>query len=131
MKPPKSCPECRGVHIDYKGFGTKRVETEVQSRFPGVSIARFDSDTTKDAQLHKVYADVRDNKVQVIIGTQGIAKGLDLPYLSVVGIIQAESELYVPDFSSEERAFQLITQVIGRAGRRGQESGQVGRRNNR
>ncbi|MCA9309421.1 primosomal protein N', partial [Candidatus Saccharibacteria bacterium] len=122
MEPPKSCPECHGIHIDYKGFGTKRIEAEVQKRFPGVSIARFDSDTNKEARLHKVYDDVRDNEIQVIIGTQGIAKGLDLPQLSVVGIIQAESELYVPDFSSEERAFQLITQVIGRAGRRGQKS---------
>lgn len=122
MAPPKACPECKGVNIDYKGFGTKRVEEEVRKRFPEVEVARFDSDSQKDAELHILYDELRDNKIQVIIGTQGIAKGLDLPHLSVVGIIQAECELYVPDFSSEERAFQLITQVIGRAGRRGQES---------
>lgn len=119
---PKTCPECSSVDIDFKGFGSKRIETEIQKLFPNLSVARFDSDTELKLQLQNRYQDLYDNKIQIIVGTQGIAKGLDLPNLSTVGIIQADTELFIPDFSSSERAFQLITQVIGRAGRQGQPS---------
>lgn len=119
---PKTCPECSSVHIDFKGFGIKKIESEISKLFPKLNVARFDSDTEVKLQLQNRYQDLYDNKIQIIVGTQGIAKGLDLPNLSTIGIIQADTELFIPDYSSSERAFQLITQVIGRAGRQGQAS---------
>lgn len=120
--PPKVCPECSGVDLNFKGFGSKRIEVEIKKLFPNLEVARFDSDTEVREQLQHRYQDLYDNKIQIIIGTQTIAKGLDLPNLTVVGVIQADSELFIPDYSSNERTFQLTTQVIGRAGRKGQES---------
>ena len=117
--PPKSCPTCRSVNINFQGFGSKRIEIEVQKLFPKAIVARFDRDTKADYQLHKKYQELYDGTIQIIVGTQGIAKGLDLPKLSTVGVVQADSELFIPDFSSSERSFQLTTQVIGRAGRTG------------
>lgn len=119
---PQTCPDCKSPDIDFKGFGSKRIETEIRQLFPDTTVARFDSDTPNDQQVHQKYQDLYDNKVSIIIGTQGIAKGLDLPHLTTVGIVQADSELFIPDFSSSERSFQLITQVIGRAGRTGAAS---------
>lgn len=119
---PQICPECKNPDIDFKGFGSKRIEAEVRKLYPEVEVARFDSDTPVKEQLHNRYQDLYDGKIQIIIGTQGIAKGLDLPHLNTVGIIQADSELFIPDYSSAERAFQLTTQVIGRAGRTGAKS---------
>lgn len=114
------CPECGSSDVYFKGFGSKQIEVEIQKLYPSSTIARFDSDTASADQLHNRYQDLYDNKISIIIGTQGIAKGLDLPHLSTVGIIHADSELFIPDFSSAERSFQLTTQVIGRAGRSGQ-----------
>lgn len=120
--PPKSCPECKGIKINFQGFGSKRIETEVKKLFPQAAVARFDSDTKPEDQLHNKYQQLYNGDIQIIVGTQGIAKGLDLPNLSTVGIVQADSELFIPDFSSSERSFQLTTQVIGRAGRTGMKS---------
>lgn len=119
---PQVCPECKNADIDFKGFGSKRIEAEVKKLYPEATVARFDSDTPLSEQLHHRYQDLYDNKIQIIIGTQGLAKGLDLPHLNTVGIVQADSELFIPDFSSNERSFQLTTQVIGRAGRTGAKS---------
>ncbi|MBP9738647.1 primosomal protein N' [Candidatus Saccharibacteria bacterium] len=119
---PQTCPECSSPDIEFKGFGSKRIEAEVQKLYSSLTIARFDSDTKENQQLHHRYQELYNNEINILIGTQGIAKGLDLPHLSTVGIIQADSELFIPDFSSSERAFQLTTQVIGRVGRRGQKS---------
>lgn len=119
---PQTCPECKSTDIDFKGFGSKRIESEVRKLFPEAVVARFDGDTPIKEQLQNRYQDLYDNNIQIIIGTQGIAKGLDLPNLNTVGIVQADSELFIPDFSSSERSFQLTTQVIGRAGRSGQKS---------
>ncbi len=119
---PQICPECKHPDIDFKGFGSKRIEAEVRKLYPEASVARFDSDTPIKEQLHHRYQELYDNKIKIIIGTQGIAKGLDLPNLNTVGIVQADSELFIPDFSSNERSFQLTTQVIGRAGRTGAHS---------
>lgn len=121
-KLPQICPTCCSPEVEFKGFGSKRIESEAQKLFPEASIARFDSDTPTKEQLHHRYQELYDGTVQIIIGTQGIAKGLDLPHLNTVGIVQADSELFIPDFSSSERAFQLTTQVIGRAGRTGAKS---------
>lgn len=117
---PPSCPICDYPSIDFKGFGSKRIEQEVIKLFPEAKVVRFDSDTPEKEQLHHKYNDLLEGKIDIIIGTQGIAKGLDLPNLDTVGIVQADTELFIPDFSSTERSFQLTTQVIGRVGRVGQ-----------
>lgn len=122
---PQTCPECKNPDIDFKGFGSKRIEAEIRKLFPDLEVARFDSDTPTSEQLHNRYQDLYDGKIQIIIGTQGIAKGLDLPRLNTVGIVQADSELFIPDYSSSERSFQLTVQVIGRAGRTGATSNVV------
>ena len=122
QRPLQVCPDCKSPNIDFKGFGSKRIESAVIKLFPDSVVARFDGDTPENEQLHNRYQDLYDNKIQIIIGTQGIAKGLDLPHLNTVGIIQADSELFIPDYSSCERSFQLTTQVIGRAGRGGHKS---------
>lgn len=119
---PANCPECGKPELEFRGFGSKRIEQEVRKLFPQASVARFDSDTPEKEQLHNRYEDLVSGDIDIIIGTQGIAKGLDLPLLSVIGVVSADTEMYVPDFSSSERAFQLITQVVGRAGRNGQEA---------
>lgn len=122
---PQLCPGCGAPDIDFKGYGSKRIEAEIKKIFPEANVARFDSDTAEKEQLQHRYQDLYDNKIQIIIGTQGLAKGLDLPHLNTVGIVQADSELFIPDFSSSERSFQLTTQVIGRAGRTGAKSSVV------
>jgi len=119
---PSNCPDCSQPDLEFRGFGSKRIEQEVRKLFPQANVARFDSDTPEKEQLHNRYEELVAGDVDIIIGTQGIAKGLDLPLLSVIGVVSADTEMYVPDFSSSERAFQLITQVVGRAGRNGQEA---------
>jgi len=119
---PMSCPQCQNASIHHKGFGTKMLEQEVTRIFPDARIARFDADTENDKQLSKIYDQVHDGKFDIIIGTQMIAKGFDFPLLTTLGVVQADSGLSLPDFSAEERSFQLITQVIGRAKRGHQDS---------
>lgn len=119
---PTSCPECSSPDITFQGFGSKRIEQEIRKLFVQANIARFDSDNLANEQLHHRYNELKSGEIDIIIGTQGIAKGLDLPHLDTVGVVQADSELFIPDFSSSERSFQLLTQVIGRAGRAGQAS---------
>lgn len=121
-KIPQTCPSCKSVDITFKGIGSKKIENEISKLFPNVKMARFDSDTPSGQQLHEIYNELYSGEIQIIIGTQGVAKGLDLPHLATVGVINADIELFIPDFSSSERAFQLLTQVIGRAGRMGQDS---------
>lgn len=114
---PPSCPQCGQPTIIFKGIGTKMVESEIKKLFPKVVVSRFDTDTTKEESFHTQYQQIYDQKVDIIIGTQQIAKGLDLPGLGMVGVIQADSGLALPDFNSEERVFQLLCQVVGRVGR--------------
>ncbi|MBR3135357.1 primosomal protein N' [Candidatus Saccharibacteria bacterium] len=116
-KIPHSCPECKGLNIIHKGFGTKLLESELSSLFPDAKIARFDADNTKATSLNAKYDDVKSGKIDIIIGTQTIAKGLDLPNLATVGVVQADAGLSLPDYSAEERTFHLLTQVLGRVGR--------------
>ncbi len=116
-KVPKSCPDCQHPEIIHKGFGTKLLETELKSLFPQARIARFDGDNKKTDDLASLYDSVRDGEIDVLIGTQTLARGLDLPHLATVGIIQADAGLSLPDFAAEERSFELLTQVIGRVGR--------------
>ena len=116
-RPPLKCPDCHEPSIIYKGVGTKQIEEEANKLFPTANIRRFDGDTLKGEAVQDVYDELRSGKTDIIIGTQTIAKGLDLPHLAVVGVIQADAGLALPDFSSSERTFQLIAQVCGRVGR--------------
>lgn len=116
-RPPLKCPDCHEPSIIYKGIGTKQIEEEINKLFPAANIRRFDGDTLKGEAVQDVYDELRSGKTDIIIGTQTIAKGLDLPHLAVVGVVQADAGLALPDFSSSERTFQLIAQVCGRVGR--------------
>lgn len=114
---PRSCPTCHNPDINHKGIGTKLVAEEAAKLFPNVQIARFDADNSIAESLQTNYQSLYNGDIQLIIGTQVIAKGLDLPKLSVVGVLQADSSLYLPDYQAEERIFQLLYQVAGRVGR--------------
>ena len=114
---PTSCPECHHADIIHKGLGTKRIETELRKLFPASTIARFDADTSTNDAADKRYDELKNGSIDIIIGTQVIAKGLDLPHLRTVGVVQADAGLTLPDFSSSERTFQLLAQVVGRVGR--------------
>jgi primosomal protein N' (replication factor Y) len=114
---PGACPDCSKPDIVLKTVGTKAVVDEVRRLFPGARIGRFDADTTKAEQLESQLSQLQSGIIDVIIGTQMITKGLDLPSLAVVGVLNADSSLLIPDYSATERTFQLLTQVLGRAGR--------------
>lgn len=114
---PTSCPECQGADIIHKGIGTKRVEEEIRKFFPDARIARFDGDNQSNETVDSQYQALYDGDIDIIIGTQVIAKGLDLPKLRFVGVIQADSGLALPEYQSAERVFQLLAQVSGRVGR--------------
>lgn len=114
---PTSCPDCHNTDIVHRGIGTKLIESEVAARYPRAIIRRFDSDTATENQLDHHYQALYDGAVDIIIGTQVVAKGLDLPHLGTVGVIQADAGLMLPDYSAEERTFQLLAQVVGRVGR--------------
>ena len=114
---PLSCPKCGAPGLVHKGFGTKLLESELKKLFPSARIKRFDADNKKDEGLDAVYTEVCEGEVDILVGTQTLAKGLDLPRLATVGVAQADAGLNLPDFMAEERTFQLITQVIGRVGR--------------
>jgi len=116
-KVPTRCPVCQSADIIHKGIGTKLVETELSKLFPKARIARFDSDNKQDETVHSLYDALYKGEIDIAIGTQVVAKGLDLPHLRTVGVIQADSGLSLPDFAASERAFQLLAQVIGRVGR--------------
>ncbi len=117
---PKTCPVCGSADIIHKGIGTKLIEAELNKIFTQAHIARFDSDTESDKSLDKLYDQLYNGDIDIAIGTQVVAKGLDLPHLSTVGVIQADSGLALPDYSASERTFQLLSQVIGRVGRNAQ-----------
>lgn len=114
---PTSCPECGGADIIHRGIGTKLLHSEISKLFPAATIARFDGDSHTDETLEKQYQALYDGKIHIIIGTQVVAKGLDLPHLRMVGVVQADSGLSLPDYQSPERVFQLLYQVCGRVGR--------------
>ncbi|MEM4188827.1 MAG: primosomal protein N', partial [Candidatus Hadarchaeum sp.] len=122
---PDTCPRCGQRAWKYSGAGTERVEDEIRNIFPHVPILRMDSDTTRRKGSHfRILRDFRDGKARILVGTQMIAKGLHLPSVTLVGVIDADTTLTLPDFRATERTFQLITQVSGRAGR-GQRPGKV------
>lgn len=116
-KVPINCPVCQSVDIIHKGIGTKLIEAELKKLFPNNKIVRFDSDSESSETVDKKYKELYDGTINIIVGTQVIAKGLDLPKLRTVGVIQADAGLALPDFSATERTFQLLAQVVGRVGR--------------
>ena len=123
--PPQVCPECGSRYIRYFGAGTQKVEEELRRLFPGVGVARMDIDTTSGKDGHQRLLDeFRSGRARVLVGTQMIAKGLDFPRVTLVGVVAADMTLNLPDYRSRERTFQLLTQVAGRAGR-GEIPGQV------
>ena len=122
---PPWCPACRFDGIRYGGLGTQRLEVEVKARFPDACVARMDSDTMRRPGSHqRVLSAFRAGEVDILLGTQMIAKGLDFPNVLLVGVINADSALHFPDFRAAERTFQLVTQVAGRTGR-GDRGGRV------
>ncbi len=122
---PIKCPSCGSHTLNKHGMGTERIEEEVQHHFPTARVARLDLDTTRSKTAYeKILTDFQEGRTDVLIGTQMISKGLDFDNVHVVGIMNADTMLNFPDFRSYERSFQLMSQVAGRAGRRGQQ-GQV------
>ncbi|MBR6505353.1 primosomal protein N' [Candidatus Saccharibacteria bacterium] len=114
---PAGCPECGCPDLIHKGFGTKLLESELTRLFPKARVKRFDADNKKGEGMDSMYSEVRNGDVDILVGTQTLAKGLDLPKLATVGVVAADAGLSLPDFAAEERVFQLLTQVIGRVGR--------------
>ena len=125
QKPPRRCPECHDPQIAFSGVGTEKVEAVVRKMFPSARVARMDSDTmTRKGAYHETLGAFRSRKIDILVGTQMIAKGLHFPGVTLVGIISADSALHLPDFRAGERTFQLLVQVAGRAGR-GDAEGEV------
>ena len=117
---PRACPQCRGGRIRAMGAGTERVAAELAERYPGVSLERWDSDTVRDpAELEAAMSRLVNGEAQILVGTQMVARGLDLPGVTLSAVILADLGLNLPDFRAGERAFALLCQVCGRAGRGG------------
>jgi len=116
--PPAACPECGSLDAGWAGFGTERVEEDAARLFPGMSIARLDADTAgRKGVVEKTLDDFREGRTDILLGTQMVAKGLNFPGVRLVGVVLADTTLNLPDFRAAERAFALVTQVSGRAGR--------------
>ncbi len=125
QEPLKKCSQCGRSAVRYQGLGTEKLEVEIQERFPGRTVARMDSDTMRKPGSHaRTLAAFRRGEIQILLGTQMIAKGLDFPNVTLVGVVNADVALHMPDFRSSERTFQLLSQVAGRAGR-GSNGGRV------
>ena len=115
---PDACPECGSLDVGWRGFGTERVEEDVQAMFPDWSIRRLDADSTaKKGSLESTLEEFRSGKIDLLLGTQMVAKGLNFPGVKTVGVVLADAGLNLPDFRAAERVFSLIVQVAGRAGR--------------
>jgi primosomal protein N' (replication factor Y) len=117
--PPRECPACKGAQpLKFRGVGTELIETSLHAIFPGIRTLRIDADTTKHKGSHqKLLRDFGTGKADVLIGTQMIAKGLHFPEVTLVGVLNSDASLNIPDFRASETVFQLITQVAGRSGR--------------
>ena len=116
---PRQCPACEGVDLRNRGFGTEKIEDDVKAIFPEARVARMDLDTTRTrAAYERIIHDFQQGRTDILIGTQMVSKGLDFDHVSVVGILNADTMMNYPDFRAYERAFQLMAQVAGRAGRK-------------
>jgi primosomal protein N' (replication factor Y) len=122
---PNICPACQFAGLRYSGLGTQKLEAEVRARFPDYACLRMDTDSMRARGSHeRALAAFRDGEVRILLGTQMIAKGLDFPNVTLVGVVNADTALHLPDFRAAERTFQLVTQVAGRTGR-GRQGGRV------
>ena len=122
---PPACPGCGALALHYGGIGTERLEREIRAAFPDVVTRRMDSDTMRSPGSHeRVLAAFKEGEVRILLGTQMIAKGLDFPNVTLVGVVNADTALHLPDFRAAERTFQLVAQVAGRTGR-GDKPGRV------
>jgi len=116
---PNLCPVCKTPNLNTKGFGTEKIEDEIKEIFPEARVSRMDLDTTRSKKSYeKLISDFEQHKVDILIGTQMVTKGLDFEHVSLVGILNADNMLNFPDFRAHERAYQLMAQVSGRAGRK-------------
>jgi primosomal protein N' (replication factor Y) len=123
--PFQKCPACAQPAMRYQGLGTEKLQAEIEEKFPGHVCQRMDSDTMARPGSHQRVLDAfRDGLIHILVGTQMIAKGLDFPNVTLVGVVNADVGLHLPDFRSAERTFQLLAQVAGRAGR-GTKAGKV------
>jgi primosomal protein N' (replication factor Y) len=123
--PPQQCPQCGQAQVRYQGLGTEKLQLEIEEKFPNYVARRMDSDSMRKPGSHgRLLAAFRRGEVHILLGTQMIAKGLDFPNVTLVGVINADIALHLPDFRAAERTFQLLSQVAGRAGR-GPRGGQV------
>ncbi|MEE9369452.1 MAG: primosomal protein N' [Pontiella sp.] len=124
-KVPPRCPDCGDPDFKYAGMGTQKIEEVLEKLCPSAKVARMDSDTMRKKDSYRTVLDkFRTGKIDILLGTQMIAKGLDFPNVTLVGVLNADMSLHVPDFRAGERTFQLLTQVAGRAGR-GEKAGEV------
>ncbi|GEK32615.1 primosomal protein N' [Kurthia sibirica] len=115
---PEQCPQCQSEHIRFFGTGTQKIESEIYKVFPEARVIRMDVDTTRQKGAHeRLLTDFGEGKADILLGTQMIAKGLDFPNITLVGVMSADTSLNLPDFRAAERTYQLLTQVSGRAGR--------------
>jgi primosomal protein N' (replication factor Y) len=121
---PAVCPECNAADLKLLGGGTKRIEAEIERLFPNARLARLDRDSATLAHINATFKALKKRELDIVIGTQMIAKGLDLPAIDTVGIISADTMLHLPDYTAAERTYQLLSQVSGRAGR-GDRAGRV------
>jgi primosomal protein N' (replication factor Y) len=125
QQPPDLCPSCGQTEIRYQGLGTEKLQAEIEEKFPGMVVRRMDSDSMRQRGSHaRVLTAFRKGLIHILLGTQMIAKGLDFPNVTLVGVINADVGLHIPDFRSAERTFQLLSQVAGRTGR-GTQGGRV------
>jgi len=123
--PPTICPDCKSPAIRYGGLGTQKLEAEVRARFPDYRCERMDTDSMRSHGSHQKVLDAfRHHEIDILLGTQMIAKGLDFPNVTLVGVVNADTALHLPDFRAGERTFQLVAQVAGRTGR-GDKGGRV------
>jgi primosomal protein N' (replication factor Y) len=119
-KAPQVCPQCKSTYLKTKGFGTEQIEEELAIHFPEAVVARMDLDTTRGKHSYqRIISDFEDQRIQILVGTQMVTKGLDFDHVGLVGVLNADSLLNYPDFRAYERAYQLMAQVSGRAGRKG------------
>ena len=122
---PRECPDCKSPHVRYSGFGTEKVARAAQDLFPERTIGRMDGETLrKRGAPERIFRDLSEGRIDILVGTQSLAKGLDIPNVTLVGVVSADTALLIPDFRSAERTFQLMCQVAGRAGR-GEVEGKV------
>ncbi|MDP6909144.1 MAG: primosomal protein N', partial [Flavobacteriales bacterium] len=117
---PHVCPNCDSTYIKTKGFGTEQIEEELSVHFPEITVARMDLDTTRGKHSYqRIISDFEEMRIDILVGTQMVTKGLDFDHVGLVGILNADALLNYPDFRAYERAYQLMAQVSGRAGRKG------------